>query len=301
MSASWPFTSLTVLPVITANVLWSTAGPTDPELRKQFARENRQAITAKFAAFQIKVCDKLLKNGVNTEQFWLFVTNQFPPGECIPPPPASLTKMFKAITDNGLWDCLHYSPLVRIVQTFGADDTEMKSWVQNYQKDLKAYSFVTKLEDYIEADLDSADLPPAKCAKYDPRYYHTVEWKTKFIDHSLNYLNEVWLLFSGRYLVPDSPPTVLLDRVRKGCFSIMWLIPSHLIPSLIKRMNIDTDFFRQHRILTVTVGEECVYEEVTDESTLVSSLSFFVRLSVCSSNFCCYHTHYQPCVGCWSE
>ena len=32
-----------------------------------FARENRQAIAAKFADFQTKVCDKLSKNGVSIE------------------------------------------------------------------------------------------------------------------------------------------------------------------------------------------------------------------------------------------
>ena len=164
---------------------------------------------------------------------------------------------------------MHYSPLVHIVQTFGANDTEMKGWVQNYQKDLKAYTLVTKLEDYIEVERDTAQYD---CAKYDPRYCQAVEWEIKFVDHSLHYLNEVWLLFSGRYLMPDSPPTALLERVRKGCFSVTWLIPSGLIPSLIKRTKSDTDFFKQYHILKMIVSNECVYEEVTDEDMLVSPL-----------------------------
>ena len=254
--------------------MWSAAASTDQKLSKaaDFARENRQAIIAKFADFQMKVCDKLFRNGVNTEQFHFFVTNQFPPGDCIPQPPASLTQIFKAITHHGLWDCLHYSPLVRIVQKFGANDTEMESWVHDYEKDLKAYTLVTDLEVYIEPDLENAVPSPAEFAKYDRRYCSPVEWKTKFIDHSLQYLTDVWKMFSCRYLVPDSPPTALLDRVRKGCFSVTWLIPSHLIPSLIEKIKIDTDFFEQYRILRVTVGEECAYEEVIDGNTSVSSL-----------------------------
>ena len=252
---------------------WSVGASTNQKLSKaaDFARENRQAIIAKFAAFQMKVCDKLFKSGVNTEQFHFFVTNQFPPGDCIPQPPASFTQIFKAITYHGLWDCLHYSPLVRIVRKFGANDTEMESWVQDYEKDLKAYALVTELEVYIELDLESAVRPQAEVAKYDRRYYCPVEWKTKFIDHSLQYLTDVWKMFSCRYLVPDSPPTALLDRVRKGCFSVTWLIPSHLIPSLTEKIKTDTDFFEQHRILRVTVGEECTYEEVIDEHISVSS------------------------------
>ena len=144
----------------------------------------------------------------------------------------------------------------------------MDVWVQNYKKDVKAYSIVTTLEDCIEADLDVADHPPAECAKYNPCCYTPVEWKTKFVDHSLQYLTEVWELFSSHYLMPDSPPTALLDRVCKGCFSITWLVPSSLIPPLIKRVKSDTKFFQQHLILKVTVGDKCVYEE----STLVSCL-----------------------------
>ena len=241
-----------------------------------FARENRQAIIAKFGAFQTKVCNKLLENGIDTEQIRLFVMNQFSPGECIPPSPASLTDIFKAITYHGLWDCLHYSPLVHIVQMFGASDDDMNNWVQTYQKDLKAYRLVTTVEDYIETDLGAADPPSAKddlnppCAKYDSQYCCPVEWKTNFIDHSLEYLAEVWKLFSCNYLVPDSPPTALLDRVRKGCFSVTWLVPSGLISTLIKTVKIDRDFFQQYRILKVTVGDECIYEEIPEKGTLVS-------------------------------
>ena len=239
-----------------------------------FARENRQAIMDKFADFQRKVCNKLFKNGVDTEEVQLFVTNQFPPGDCIPPPPASLTEVFKAISRHGLWDYFHYSPLVRITKVFGADDDEMKDWVKTYMRDLKAYSLVATLEEYIEIDVDDdiADTPSARRAKYDIRYYTPVEWKTEFIDNSLQHLTEVWELFSSHYLVPDSPPTALLDRVRQGCLSLTWLIPSGLIPLLIKKAKIDTKFFQHHHILKVTVGDECIYEEVTKENTSVSFL-----------------------------
>ena len=214
-------------------------------------------IVAKFADLQTKVCDKLFKNGVNIKHFHLFVINQFPPGDCIPQPPASLMEIFKAITYHGLWDYLHYSPLVYIVKRFGAGDLEMESWIQTYLNDLKA-------------DLECINLRPGKCAKYDPHYYCPVEWKAMFIDHSLQYLTDVWKAFSGRYLLPDSPPTALLDRVHKGCFAVTWLIPSHLITPLIKRIEVDTNFFQQHRIVKVAVGEECIYEEVAEGCTSVS-------------------------------
>ena len=236
-----------------------------------FTCENRQAIKDKFADFQTKVCNKLFKSGVDVEQFRLFVTNQFPPGYCIPPPPANLIEIFKAITQHGLWDYWHYSPLVRLVQTFGAGDSEMKGWIQIYKNDLRSYQLVTTVEDCIEPECDaSAAHSSAEKAKDDPRYFTQVEWKTDsiFVNHSLQYLAEVWEMFSSHYLLPDSPPTTLLDRVRKGCVSITWLVPSKLIRQLVKIAKIDTHFFQKHRILKVTVEDQCVYNE--NASTSVS-------------------------------
>ena len=213
------------------------------------------------------MCDKLVKNGVKIETFRLFVVNQFPPGEFIPPSPSSLFIIFETITHHGFWNYFHYSPLVKIVEKFGAGDSEMEDWVKDYRKDLKAYCIVTNVESYVETYLDNS--PSAESTKHDIRYNQTMEWKTEFLDHSLQYLAEVWESFSSHYLVPDSPPTALLDRVRKGCFSVTWLVPSSLIPTLLDKVKIDTDFFQQHHIVRVTVGV-CIYDEVVEKSTLVS-------------------------------
>jgi len=239
-----------------------------------FAFENRQAINEKFAVFLMNVCDKMLKNGVDIKKFRLFVVALFPPGDCIPPLPTDLSKIFEAITHHGLWDSFHYTPLMQIIRNFGAGDPEMKAWIKNYKKDMRSYTLLTKIEDYIVSEIVTfAEPPPAKKAKYDPRYCCPVEWKTEFDDSTLRYLTDVWEMFSDRYLLPDSPPSALLDRVRSGCVSVVWLIPSHLIPQLLKRVQVDTNFFQKHRILKVTVGDDIVYEEkVAKEITEVSSM-----------------------------
>ena len=229
-----------------------------------FAFENRQAINEKFADLLTNVCKRMVENGVDVDEFRLFTVALFPPGDCIPQSPTNLTKVFEAITRHGLWDSLHYSPLVRIVRKFGASDPEMEAWIRDYKKDLRAYTLLTTVEDCIESELvASAEPPPAEIAKYDSRYCCPVEWKTDFDDHTLHYLADVLEMFSDRYLLPDSPATALLDRVRRGCISVVWLVPSYLIPQLLKIVQVDTTFFRKHHILKVTVGGEVVYEEVS--------------------------------------
>ena len=112
----------------------------------------------------------MLKNGVDIKIFRCFIVAIFPPGDCIPSLPTTLSKVFEAITHHGLWDSLHYSPLVRIVRNFGAGDSEMESWIQNYKKYVKAYSIVTSIEDYIQSNHDTCtDQSQVDSAKYDPR------------------------------------------------------------------------------------------------------------------------------------
>jgi len=252
------------------------AGSHQEELSKtaDFALENRRAIDGKFVELLTSVCNKMIRNGVNIKEFWFFVSTLFPPGDCIPQSPTNLTEIFEAITHHGLWDSLHYSPLVRIVRKFGAGDSEMEAWIRNYKKHLKAYTIVASIEDYIKSELDTCtDRPQVDCAKYDRRYYTPVEWKTDFVDNSLQHLTDVWEMFSDRYLLPDSPPTTLLDRVRRGCLLVTWLIPSYLIPQLVKRVEADTKFFQEHHILKMTVNGEVVYnKELAGESTEVSSV-----------------------------
>jgi len=243
-----------------------------------FASENRQAINGKYSTFVTNVCKKLVITGVDLKEFQVFVANLFPPGNFIPQFPNDLTEVFEAITNNGLWDCLHYSPLVQIVQNFGASDPEMKAWIMKYKKDLKAYTIVAKIEDHIELDLDTCiDQSQVSIAKNNPESNCPIEWKTDFVDNSLQHLIDVWEMFSVQYLVPDSPPTALLDRVRTGCLSVTWLVPSHLIPQLVKRVKVNTTFFQKHRILKVTVNGEIVYEEeVAIKCTEVSSMVLIV-------------------------
>ena len=241
-----------------------------------FVHENRQAINDKFFDLQMKVCERL-ENGVDIKKFWLFVKNQFRPGYCIPPLPTTLMEIFEAITRNGLWDYFHYTPLASIVKRYGVGDTEMEDWIQTYRKDLRSYLLLAKVKDFFQPEPDNYMVPsPAEKAKYDRDYYCPMEWKIDLIDHCrLQYLADVWEAFSGHYLMPDSPPTALLDRIRKGCVSITWLVPSGLIPQLIKSVKIDTTFFQKHRILKVTVEDQCVYDEkMIDEQTPVRYSSY---------------------------
>ena len=190
-----------------------------------------------------------MNRGVDAEDVRFFVVTSFPPGDVIPLPRTALSEIFTAITHHCLWDYFHYSPLERIVKKFGANDPEMQKWVQDYNNDLKTYTSRMKIIDYIEPVLDGS------IAKCDLRYCCPVEWKIIFTNSTLQHLADVWESFSAHYLKPDPPSTSLLESVREDGNSITWLVPSHLIPQIIKEVKLDTTFLQKHSILECDCGK----------------------------------------------
>ena len=207
----------------------------------------------------------MTQNGVDVEDFRFFAITSFPPGDVIPLPPTSLTEIFTAITDHHLWDYFHYSPLERIVNKFGAGDPEMVRWVQSYKDDFSSYISTIQIQDYIDPN------PTTSCSL---RYCCPVEWKITFANNTLQHLYEVWKLFSAQYLDPDPPPTSSLERVHEveSSISVTWLVPSYLIPQIIKKVKANAKFLQRHGIWNVTVADQCIYDEqeAIDNTTIVS-------------------------------
>ena len=208
-----------------------------------------------------------MKNGVDVEDFRFFVVTSFPPGDIIPPSPTTLMEIFMAITHHHLWDYFHYSPLERIVSKFGDGDPEMETWVQNYREDFSSYISTVQILDYIEPN------PTTRCSLH---YCCPVEWKITFANNTLQYLYDMWELFSAQYLEPDPPLTSLLECVHdvesSTSATVTWLVPSYLIPQLIKKVKVNTTFLQKRGIWNVIVADQCIYDEqAAIDNTTVSS------------------------------
>ena len=228
----------------------------------QIAQRNKQAIDVKFATLLMKTCRKLGGRQINMEDLHVFLT---PFGKCIPKS-SSIHEIFEAITHHKLWDYWNYYLLEGIVQAFAADDQEITSWIETYRQDLQSYKVMTKLIDHIA----TADFVPTvgeslsdeeRPARYDKQYYQELSLKleTNFTDHSLKYIDELWAKFANLYGIP--PRVVLLDRIHKGCVSIVWLVPSRLAPQILKAPPPSDEFYHKHEIIKVEFNGTCLYQE----------------------------------------
>ena len=230
--------------------------------------QNKRNITAKYAALLINVYKTLQEKRFDIREFRLFLIVRFPPGDCIPQS-EDFGEIFEAITRNGLWDFWNYQLLEDIVHQFGADDDQLNDWVKEYKAHLAGFKACTKIIDYIavvesdssfdESDLDQPTQP--KQAKYDRKYYHklSLRLKVKVTDQSLSYVDDIWRSVSQYLLLP--PLSAFLDHIYKSSITVVWLIPTGLVPQLLKQIHEAGDFFHQHHIASVTLHDRCVYDE----------------------------------------
>jgi len=235
-----------------------------------FARQNQLKINTKFGNLLEHSCKKLREKRINIQDFCRFLEGLFPPGKCIPES-SSIDEIFKVITHNKLWDYWNYSPLQEVVRKFVGD--EMNAQFETYKEALATYKVTTKLVDYIDdvnSDTSGDDLhseeeqqekPEQQPAKYNKRYYRKLSLKleAKFTTHTLEYLDDLWKEFADLYNLP--PLMTLLDCVCKNSISIVWLIPAHIDPKILRAAPHNVHFYRKHQITRVEFDGVCIYQE----------------------------------------
>ena len=207
----------------------------------------------------MNVCKKLDVKTISIKNLQLFLTSYLHLEECILKS-SSVHEMFEAVTRHKLWDYWNYYPLEKIVQEFAADDQEIALWIEKYKQDLKSYKLTTKLIHYIAA-VDSDSSEEALSEEQLTKYYQKLSFKLKmkFTNQTLMYIDNLWNEFAELYGLP--PYVALLDCVRKGCISIVWLIPSYLAPQIHSAAPHSDDFYHKHEIIRVELDGKCIYQE----------------------------------------
>ena len=151
-----------------------------------------------------------------------------------------------------MWDYWNYEAIANIVQEFSSDDPELTSLLETYRQDLQSYKVTEKLTDHIDAFSLTPEEEEEQATRYDQQYYKTFSMKLqkRFTDHSLNYIDDLWNEFATLYSLP--PYLALLDRIHKGCVSIVWLVPSHLASQLLDATPLSAgEFYQKHDITRV--------------------------------------------------
>ncbi len=163
----------------------------DGDQSDELVKENFARIKGCFATLVDKVAMKLSSMNINMERFRTFVAILFPPGDCISNT-ATVIEIFKALTHTRLWDHSSYSAFESIYKEFGAEDPELRKWIDGYKAELAGFKVTMKIIDYIKI-CDSDDFADSEQsigqykARYDKKYCHklAVKIQKKITEKSL--------------------------------------------------------------------------------------------------------------------
>ena len=251
------------------------------------AQQNYQMIRGRFANL-LRNASSRLQSIIHIDEFLLFVVSLFQPGDCIPDS-QSVYGIFRAITKNGLWDCVNYFPLKQIIKEFACEDMQMTEWLKQYEEARSGYMLCTKISDHIgvvavldSSDIDSDEQLEEKAAKYDPRYYRrlSLKVKAKVTEMSMQYVSELWEALASHYHLPSR--MAILDSVHAECILVTWLVPTKHTLELIQKARVDPVFFQEHNVLWAIVDDDSLYSSEEPVTILAQSK---VSVTCCSASF----------------
>ena len=242
----------------------------DPTAVKgRFTQTNEAVIRGKFARLlefvEMKLQQKLGAEKIE-RKLQLFVVRLFNvPGNSVPVS-SDISVIFEAMRSLKLLTYLNIAGLEQIIKHFCADDSEAESKMEQYKKDLSGFELATKIKDFnyitkarskFPRWCETAELP----LKRTPAYFKGLAVKLEHCvaEYHLDYLQKLWGSLS---IVLSLPPlSLILDAVIMNSVLVVWLIPTAVVPEAIEKAKQNADFFKEHPILKVTIGDACVYSK----------------------------------------
>ena len=169
----------------------------------------------------------------------------------------SVSETLRSLLVHRLLSYKNFDVLRSIINHYASDDIEIKTKLNEYEEELAGYVLVTKMKDYLNAEIQQSEL-----SEPDPELLHEISIKVKanVTEKTMKYVRE--LRDSLAYQVKLPVTAVLFHKIAKGCVEITWLLPCHLTEFTRRRLQESTNYFQQEKILRVTIAGRCVYQEL---------------------------------------
>ena len=220
-------------------------------------RSNEDKIKGFFSSLLIDLRKSLVTHCVNTDDLRQFLINFFK-FDSIPDSP-QIDKIFSAVTVNGLWDHLNYSPLEALIRRFLPSDPTVKDLMKAYKSQLTGFQLTAKLITYIRVRNLESDANPSVDNSFTLDHYSKIKvvirLDRKVSELSLMYVEELWSSFSEEFDIPSL--TAIVHDIAHGSLQITWRIPPHWA-ELIKPKS---RFCRWHNIIIIAVNDQVIYDE----------------------------------------
>ena len=234
------------------------------------AKENLQKIKFKYASLLTLALCVLQGKNIDMSIFRVFLTALYLPEEDsndtkeINPSrfiaevlgsAQNLGEIFQSLLGQGLMSYKNCYVLRSIIDRYASDEIELKKELREYEEALAGYVLVTKMKNYLDAELQQGEQ-----SKPDPKLFDELSVKANVTMKTLKYVNELWDSLAQQVKLPVT--ALPFHKVAKGCVEITWLLPFHLTHFATRRLQESSDYFQQENIVRVTIAGKCVYEEL---------------------------------------
>ena len=106
-------------------------------------RSNEDKIKGLFSSLLLDLCKSLSSHHIDTGVLRHFLVNFFKCDECIPKT-QDVGEILDAVSVNGLWSHMHYSPLDALITRFMPRDPTVKDLMKTYKSQLSGFQLTTR-------------------------------------------------------------------------------------------------------------------------------------------------------------
>ena len=179
--------------------------------------------------------------------------------------------MFNDLTKRKVWSYENYAPLEMLVEKFLHDNGNLCEEIKQYKSDLSGFLVATRLIEYIEEnpfpdeelEEEEEDTVLPKLTKKEYRSLKVVLnlGTRKISDLSLMYVQELWENFAEEFDLPLL--TTVIKKIIIGSLEITWLVLREITEIIMQKSKTPKSvrFFRQQKIVSLTIDDIVVYEE----------------------------------------
>ena len=231
---------------------------------------NEEEIKRHFSKLLADVRKALQSHSVDMAELLEYMKHFFKVDECFANV-SNISDTFTAVSINGLWSYLHYSPLEKLTKRFLENDAESKKLMTEYKSQLTGYQLTTKLIDYIKEKNLQGDEDTDQLTQFTVEHYKkikvVIQLDRKVSDLSLMYVQELWSSFAEEFNIPSL--TAIVHHIAPGSLEITWCVPPHEAELIRPRAR----FSRKHKITAIAIDDRVIYDE--KQMVSVASLSVF--------------------------
>ena len=164
------------------------------------------------------------------------------------PPPVTFEKIWSRLTIY--WDFMNYGLLEHVINKLGGKD--LKHQMQVYVQELSTFKSRTRLCDFIDS-WPCKDNRPSE----DELKKIVIKMNHEWTKCTLQDVESFRTALIHKFFLPEFD--IILQNANRGCVCVTWLTsPSTAMLLQQNLANMETEFFKEHKIEAVTIdGQDC--------------------------------------------